>query len=186
MVGMNDIAARFHRLADAFEQTLASVPADGWERPSPCAGWTARDVVGHVVEVHGMMLKPLDRTLTAAPAVTDDPMAAYRAASADVAAVVDDPALQAFEYDGYFGKTTVGATIDQFLALDLVVHRWDLASATGQRTTIDPDDIARIRRDVESFGEAARSAQVFGEPVAVGPDATDEQRLLAFLGRTPA
>ncbi len=27
---------------------MAGVPRDGWDAPSPCAGWTARDVAGHV------------------------------------------------------------------------------------------------------------------------------------------
>lgn len=182
---MTDIASRFHRLSDAFEQTLAAVPDDAWERPSPCAGWSARDVVGHVVDVHGMMLRPVGRELSAAPSVAEDPLEAYRSARRDVAAVMDDAELRGTEYDGYFGRTTVGATIDHFLGLDLVVHRWDLATATGQTATMDPADVERIRRDVESFGDAARSDQVFGPALEVGEQASPEERLLAFLGRTP-
>lgn len=185
MVGMNDTAARFHRLSAAFERTLAAVPDDAWDLPSPCAGWTARDVVGHMVDVHGMMLKPLDRTLVDVPPVASDPLGAFRAANAQVAAVVDDPSTAGTAYDGYFGPTTVGATIDQFLALDLVVHRWDLGRATGQQVEIDREDMERIRRDVENLGDTARQANVFGAPVDVGPDASEQDRFIAFLGRDP-
>ena len=179
------IAARFHRLSDAFERTVAAVPADAWDQPSPCVGWTARDVVGHIVDVHGMMLKPLGRTLEPGPTVMQDPLAAFRTAAAQVAAVVDDPATCATAYDGYFGPTTVGATIDTFLAMDLIVHRWDLARATGQEATIEDAEIARVRRDVAGLGDAVRQANVFGPIVEVPADASEQDRFLALLGRDP-
>jgi hypothetical protein len=76
----------------------------------------ARDVVRHVVDVHQMMLRPLDRTLSPAPSVDDDPLGAFQAARADVASVLDDPALAKTEYDGQFGRSVVEQTIDGFLA----------------------------------------------------------------------
>ena len=54
--------------------------------------------------------------------------------SEHVAAVLDrvgDDVLHA-EYDGYFGRTTVGATLADFYGFDMVVHRWDLARALGR------------------------------------------------------
>jgi len=194
MVGMNApvtpadlaaIATRFHRLSAAFERTVAAVPADAWEHASPCAGWTARDVVGHVVDVHGMMLKPLGRTLAPGPTVAEDPLASFRAASAQVAAVVDDPATCATPYDGYFGPTTVGATIDRFMGLDLIVHRWDLARATGQDASIDAHDMDRVRSDVAALGDSVRQGGVFGPAVDVPEHASEQDRFLALLGRDP-
>lgn len=35
----------YQRLADAF----AEVPADRWDTPTPCEGWTVRDIAGHMV-----------------------------------------------------------------------------------------------------------------------------------------
>ena len=37
--------ASYERLADGF----AAVPADGWDAPTPCTGWSVRDLAGHVV-----------------------------------------------------------------------------------------------------------------------------------------
>ncbi len=34
-----------------------------WDSPSPCEEWTARDVVGHVVETQGMFLGLVGREL---------------------------------------------------------------------------------------------------------------------------
>ncbi|HMQ25825.1 MAG TPA: maleylpyruvate isomerase N-terminal domain-containing protein [Acidimicrobiales bacterium] len=47
---MSEIADRYRRLADAFTAKVAAVPDDGWDVPTPCEDWTARDLVGHVVE----------------------------------------------------------------------------------------------------------------------------------------
>ena len=44
-------------LADEREQLvrdLAEIPVTDWDRPSLCAGWAVRDVVGHLLRVEGM------------------------------------------------------------------------------------------------------------------------------------
>ncbi|MBA3984593.1 MAG: maleylpyruvate isomerase N-terminal domain-containing protein, partial [Acidimicrobiia bacterium] len=111
---MSDIADRYRTLADAFERKIAAVDSEQWSNQSPCEAWTARSVVDHVVDVHGMMLGQIDRGLSPAP-VDDSPMAAFQSARADVETVLDDPALSHTEYDGAFGRTNIAATIDQFL-----------------------------------------------------------------------
>ena len=47
---MAEIADRYRRAAGGFSQRVNEVPADGWDRPAPCEGWVARDVVRHLVE----------------------------------------------------------------------------------------------------------------------------------------
>jgi uncharacterized protein (TIGR03083 family) len=37
------------RALDGFEAMLAGVAPDHWDAPSPCAGWSATDVAGHVI-----------------------------------------------------------------------------------------------------------------------------------------
>ena len=182
---MNGIAERISRLSDRFESLIANVEPGDWANQSPCEEWMARDVVRHVVDVHQMMLRPLDRSLSPAPSVDDDPRGAFRAARADVAAVLEDPTLAMTEYDGQFGRSVVGETIDGFLGFDLVVHGWDLAKATGQAMTIEPNEIARIRAQVDGLGDALRSPGVCKQPIEIPDDASDEDKLLAVLGRDP-
>ena len=182
---MTAIAERISHLSDRFESLIANVAPDDWANQSPCAEWTARDVVRHVVDVHQMMLRPLERTLRPAPSVDDDPLGAFQAARADIAGVLDDPDLAKTEYDGFFGRSVVEQTIDGFLGFDLVVHGWDLATATGQPMTIEADEIARIRAQVDGLGDALRSPGVCTDPVEVPEDASEQDKLLAFLGRDP-
>ena len=44
-----DTMAAYRRAQDCFDAVIAAVPADKWDAPSACAGWTVRDVAGHVI-----------------------------------------------------------------------------------------------------------------------------------------
>ena len=180
---MTEIADRYRELADAFQDKIEHVAPAQWTNPSPCEGWDARGVVQHVIDVHGMMLGPLDRTLSPAPSADDDAVGAFIAARADVEAVLDDPTLAGTEYDGALGRTQVGQTIDRFLGFDLVVHGWDLARATGQDDAIDPRDVERLQAQVDAMGDVMRQNGVIADPVEPAPDASAQDRLLNALGR---
>ncbi|MET0458270.1 MAG: TIGR03086 family metal-binding protein [Ilumatobacteraceae bacterium] len=182
---MTEIADRYRELADAFQDKVGRVQPEQWTNPSPCEEWDARGVVGHVIDVHGMMLGPLDRQLSPAPPVAEDPAGAFAAARADVEAVLDDPELAGTEYDGAFGRTRVDQTIDGFLGFDLVVHGWDLARATGQDDTIAPDRVEAIWGMAQGLGDNLRRPGVCGPAVVVADDAPLQDRLLGLLGRDP-
>lgn len=98
------IAHRYRRRADAFEATVAAVDDDGWDRPSPCPEWNARDVVRHIVDMHHVMLRSYGRQPTAAD-VDADPLGAFRAARADVEAILEDPVLAGQETESPAGTT---------------------------------------------------------------------------------
>jgi uncharacterized protein (TIGR03086 family) len=183
---MTAIADRYRALADAFEAKISAVRAGDWSNPSPCAEWTARDVVAHVIDVHGMMLRPLDIALGEGPSAHHDPLGAFRAARAELERVLDDPALADTEYDGAFGRTKVSATVDQFLGFDLVVHGWDLARATGQDETIPAAEVDRVLGFIDRLGTATmRENGVTGPEIPVAEGAPAQDRMLGLLGRQP-
>jgi uncharacterized protein (TIGR03086 family) len=143
-------------------------------------------VVRHIVFMHGVMLRPSGQHLSPAPTVDDDPLAAFRAARADVEAVLADPARSAAEAGGHFGPMTVEQMIDTVVSMDMVLHGWDLAKATGQDATIDPDELARAWASLPSVDEAVlRSPGVLGPIVLIPEDAPLQDRFLGFLGRDP-
>ena len=189
---LDAIIDRYRRRADRFEATVSAVPSDRWTSPSPCAGWTARDVVGHVIDMHGVMLRPLDRERSPAPTLTADPLGAFRAARADVEGLLADPAIAMSVQDTPMGPMTVAEHVDGVPSDDLVVHTWDLARATGLDDTIDPDELERMWPSVQSIPEEMRipghfgpGIVVFGPAVAVPPDAPLQHRVLGALGRDP-
>jgi uncharacterized protein (TIGR03086 family) len=193
----DSIAGRYRVRADAFERKVAAVRPNQWDNPSPCTAWTSRDVVGHIVEMHGVMLRPLDRTLGPAPALADDPLGAFRAARADVEALLHDPAQAGIEIDAPMGRMTVEQHVDQVPSIDMVLHGWDLARATGQDDTVDPAEVealwsamsaipAEVMEKLRTPGAFGPGVEVFGPEVTVPEDASLQDRLLGLIGRDPA
>lgn len=179
-------ADRFRRLATTFSATVDAVPAGAWDSPSPCEEWSARDVVRHMVDSYASVLGRAGLDLPPGPSVDEDPPAAWAHARDAVQAILDDPALAASEYDAFGGRAKVEETFGSFMCVDLVVHRWDLARATGLDDAIPADDIAFARAFSERMGEMARTSGAFGPEVPVSEGADEQTRLLAFLGRSSA
>jgi uncharacterized protein (TIGR03086 family) len=182
---MGEIAERYRRLSQAFADKVAAVPSQAWDKPSPCDGWTAADVVDHVVTTQGMFLGFVGESAPEGPAVADDPMGAWDTARAAVQARLDDPDLATAEFDGFTGRSTFEAAVGRFLCMDLVVHGWDLARAVGLDETIEPADIARVHEQAVEFGDNLRGPRAFGPALPEPPGASAQDRLLAFLGRRP-
>ena len=180
---MTDTAERYRRLSADLTATLEAVPPDGWSAPTPCQGWSALDLARHLVETSALFLGFIGVAPPTGPPVEHDPVAAWAAARDAVQAALDDPATATQEFAGYAGPTTFETSVDRFLNLDLVVHRWDLARAAGLEVRLDPDDVSRVHEQARSFGDALRSEGVCGPEVEPPADADDQTRMLAFLGR---
>ncbi|MER5961886.1 TIGR03086 family metal-binding protein [Streptomyces sp. NPDC002057] len=76
-------------------------------------------------------------------------------------------------------------TVGSMVLLDLTVHAWDLARATGRSYEADPAVVAGLVEEVERMAPMARKMNVFGEAVEPPGDATVFERLLATTGRDP-
>lgn len=164
--------------ADRFTATVAATT--DWSAPSPCADWTAADVVDHVVDTERDFLGRHDLDVGDRPSGT--PPEVWAAHLSTVRRAVTDD-VRAREFDGFFGRTTIGATLDDFYGFDLVVHGWDLASAGGRPTTFTDADMDAMEKAFVGFGEHAYDDGVFKQPVDVPEDADRQTKLLARMGR---
>jgi len=180
---MTETADRYRQNAARLSAAVDAVPTDGWESDSPCEGWTARQVLQHVVESEHGFLARFDR----APEVEGDPVRDWPVVRDAVQAALDDPDVAGTEYDGMFGRTTLAATVDDFLSPDVLVHTWDIARATGlpQHEDLPEDEVRRVHGRLASLGPALRSPGVFGPEVEVPADASEQDRFLGFIGRRP-
>jgi uncharacterized protein (TIGR03086 family) len=77
------------------------------------------------------------------------------------------------------------SAVAQMLMLDLTVHSWDLAIATGQPHHPDPEVADVLYRTFSEMAPVARQTGAFGEAVTVPDDASTFERLLGVSGRDP-
>jgi uncharacterized protein (TIGR03086 family) len=158
-----------------------------WSAPAPVAGWTARDVVEHLVTWLPGFLAAGGVALPAGPPVADDPVGAWRAHAAAVQALLDDPdtAGRPFTHP-VAGGGPLGEVIDTFYTADVFMHTWDLARATGQDDRLDPRFCAALLAGMEPIDEVLRASGQYGPKVPVPDDADVQTRMLGFIGRDPS
>lgn len=180
---MNATATKYQQAERPLTAVVDAVPAQAWTSPSPCEGWSARDVLAHVIETQRDFLSGHGIDLGAVPDVTADPAAAWRGHSKRVAGAIADDSLMATAFDGHFGPTTVGATLEQFYVWDMLVHRWDIARSVGADAGLSDAEVDRIDRGADNFGEALHMDGVCKPSVEAPSNADRATRLLAKLGR---
>ncbi len=189
---MSDILDRYHHIADGFSARAAAVPPtdERWEAAAPCAGWTARDVVRHLIEANGIFFGLVDHDPGEPTcSIDDDPGGAWEESRAAMEAALGDASVAGREFDGMFGRTVWAESIDRFLTDDALVHTWDLARAMGLDEQLDPGDVHRMYEELtgrdRAMQDAMRRPDVYGPPIELPPGGTEQDRLLAFTGRDP-
>jgi uncharacterized protein (TIGR03086 family) len=123
--------------------------------------WAAELAAGGTIEAVGSRL---DGDL-----LGDDPAAAYAASASAAAAVFRRPgaldAPCAVSYGPVPGSVYAGHRF-----LDVLVHGWDLAVATGQDYALDPDLMQACTKIIEPQLDGFRSAGALAPEVAVPAD----------------
>ncbi|MGY1829645.1 TIGR03086 family metal-binding protein [Geodermatophilus sp. SYSU D01180] len=183
---MADTAERWARLADDLGRRVDGVPPGRWDDPAPCEGWVARDVVRHLVEwMPALYFPAVDRPVPALPSVDEDPAGAWRAADAAIRDLLADPDLARRPTSTRAGDMPLEDLVAMTGLMDLLVHAWDLARATGQDETLDREEASAFLAGIEPWDAALRGSGHYGPRVPVPDDADDQTKLLAFTGRRP-
>ena len=187
---MSEIAERYRRVAGTFTQRVNEMRPDAWERPAPCEGWVARDVVRHLVEWFPAFLAaaggPPLPSGPSGPSVDEDPVAAWTALSAAVQRLLDDPEASATTISHpRAGEHRLDDAVATFFLGDVLIHTWDLARAGGLDETLDAQLVHDMLVGMEPLDDVLRTSGQYGPRVPVPADADEQTRLIAFTGRRP-
>ena len=173
----------------ATRRYVAGVGANQWKGPTPCEGWDVRELVNHIVSgnfwagalARGKTIGDVGDRLDG-DILGDDPTAAYdesaRAASEAFHAPGAMEAPCAVSYGPVPGEVYCGHRF-----IDVLIHGWDVASSTGQDTTLDPELVEACVEVLEPQLDMLVGSGMFGTPLEVPEDASRQTRLLAMLGR---
>lgn len=174
----------------ALNDVARNVRPDQMANATPCAEFSVRDVFNHMIGGAGFFAAQFrgEEPSEAPPEGTD--LAGDDPAATLITAI--DALAGAVRAEGALHRTVVapfgaapGDVVARFLALDGMVHTWDLATATGQ--DYDPPDEVVV--EVLAFAREAISPEMrgggaFEAEVPAPAGATPLQQLVAFTGRT--
>ena len=179
---------------------LADVTHEQLSLPTPCSGWTLDQLVAHMTVQHLGFAASARGMVThrdfwdpgrVAADVAADPVGVYTTAAQDALdAFADGGVLQRpFALPEFGDETTVPGSVALAMHfVDYVAHGWDVARTLARPFTL-PDDVSgaalAIALGVPDDESRHGAHAVFGPAVRPADGATDLDRFLAHLGRTP-
>ena len=170
---------------------VAAVRPEDLERPTACAEWNVRDVLGHLVATVRQAERVGRGARTSAAGIArlerrDRWAPTFAAAARKARAAWADGAAPPTEVRVPWGLVPTPVALAGFV-LEVVAHTHDVAAGIGRTDLLDERLGNAALGIAERFLPAALrgSGAVFAEPVAVPATAGSYERLAAFLGRAP-
>jgi uncharacterized protein (TIGR03086 family) len=172
---------------DEMRRAIARSLPDKMDLPTPCEGWTVRNVINHVVTGN---LRTLAWTHNGSGPpneddhLRDDPLAAFDASFDQVRSRLEYLSVRDVSVQTPFAVLSADELIEMRCS-ELIVHAWDVARATGQPTDFAPElcershAMARVKLEGRD-----RTESPFGpeQPPLAGASTAD--RLAAYFGRS--
>lgn len=177
--GLDPIVAAEAALA-SLQPVLRGVTDADLRKPTPCADLDCGELAEHLIislaqlgaMAGGTVTDPAEGGLENRVSVTaDQVIAAWR--RIDMDGTVPGPAGEM--------PAAFGASI---LPVELLLHGWDLAQASGQQVRVSDEVVAYVATLAEKIVPGARGRS-FADEVAAAPHASPLERLAAYSGRTP-
>jgi uncharacterized protein (TIGR03086 family) len=186
---MTTVANWHARALDATGRVVVAIAPGSWQTTTPCSGWDVRDLVNHLVSGNlwaaelgaGATIEEVGDRLDG-DLLGSDPAAAYAASARAASEVFGRPGVLdrpcAVSYGPVPGSVYAGHRF-----IDVLIHGWDLATASGQDATLDADLIRACGQICAPQIDALRASGAFGPGIPVAPGSSAQTRLLAELGR---
>ena len=179
-----------HRKAlDATGRIVHRIDSAQLSASTPCDEYDVRALLTHIVSGN-LWVEPLVAGKTIeevgdqfdGDVLGDDPSAAYDASARIAGDAFARPGAMeapvAVSYGPVPGEVYAGHRI-----IDVVIHGWDLAVASGQDATLDPALVETCWEIVRPQQDLLQGSGAFGTEIEVPDDSDSQTRLLAVLGR---
>jgi uncharacterized protein (TIGR03086 family) len=160
--------------------------------PTPCTEWDLRTLLNHTIlwtaysaERRALGEKVPDEMMSRDFAAEPGYAAEYAAQLDKAVAAWSDPAIWERDLD-VMGSAMPAADVAAMLIMEMVLHGWDVAKASGQDYACRDDVAAAVHQAVAASAEMFRQYQGFAEAVPVPDSASLLDRALALSGRDPA
>ncbi len=167
------------------------VPEGTLDAPTPCHDWDLRTLLNHTIlwtsysaerRAHGESVAEdlMTKDFAAEPGFRED---YARQIGRAVRAWADQKAWEGEL--GVMGDATPAADVGAMLIMEMVLHGWDLAKATGQEYACDDAVAGAVLDTVTAQAELFRKYRGFADAVEAPDGATTFDRALSLSGRDP-
>ncbi len=180
---MSQAQEQYRQTAEAFDTRVLAAPADKWDAQSPCAEWTARDVVAHIVDNHRRLIAEVGGAESKPMTADEDPKEAWTSVYTTMRELTSDPEVMARSVEGPIGPMPLEQMIPQFMCMDILVHTWDLARAVGGDERLDEQSVRGSYEALKPVDAMIRQPNVFGPKLDPPAEADLQTEFLYFLGR---
>ena len=168
---------------------VAAVRADQLGASTPCTEWDVQALINHNIKVTQFFSDILTGASGVNPMEVNVPLpsegaaGAFEAATSGLLAAAKATDLEKV-IEAPFGSMPAGRLMMIPFA-DMLIHRWDLAKATGQDTSLDSGLAEACYQVLQHVLEGGRDPNNFAAPITVPDSASIQDRLLGFSGRQP-
>lgn len=172
----------FQRASRRAAAVMAGVRPEQLSGSTPCSEWTVQQLMDHMVGGTDYLSASLDGTPPhprSGATVAD-----YRTGISQVLTglqapgALDRTCLSPLNFEWSVGQAVAGTFMDH------LIHTWDLATATGQEASLDPELVeACTVMFLPAMPEMGRASGLVGPAVEVAAGASPQVRLLGAMGR---
>ena len=186
---MANIAQLHRRALEETRSVVADIDRAQWADATPCHGWDVQALLNHLVSGNlwaaelgsGRTIEEVGDRLDG-DVLGDDALAAYDTSAIAAAATFEAPGALDAPCAVSYGPVP-GAVYAGHRFIDVLIHGWDLAAATGQDATLDPELVDAAYSLLQDQADMVRASGMFGEDILVPDEVGPQTRLLAFIGR---
>jgi uncharacterized protein (TIGR03086 family) len=177
-----DPRTQFETIGPLLNGLVGTLDDSQLDAPTPCAEFAVRDVLGHMIGGATMFAAAFRGNEP--PAVPEgDVIAVFPVAMGELGAAIHSEGAMERTVQAPFGAVP-GDSFARFVALDGLVHGWDIATATGQAYDPPEDLVAEIDAFArQAIAPGMRDGDTFAAEVTPPAGSSTLVRLVAFTGR---
>lgn len=180
----DDPVVLFEQATERAATVMAGVSAEQLSSPTPCADWDVQQLIDHMVGGTDYLVAALAGE--APPERSGRSVEDYNLGLVKLRVGLrapgglDQMCMSPLGFEWPVAHAVAGTF------MDALIHTWDLAAATGQDTSLDPELVeACIAMFLPDMPERGRASGLVGPAITMPDDAPAQDRLLAAMGRRP-
>jgi len=186
-----NLSAEMAAAAAEAARVVGGVPEGSLQTPTPCGDWDLRTLLNHTIlwtsysaerRAHGESVAEdlMNKDFTADAGFRED----YARQIGKAVDAWNNPEAWAGTRN-VMGNATPAADVGAMLLMEMALHGWDVATATGQEFNADDKTAAALADIVQAQAELFRKYQGFADAIDPPRNATAFERALTLSGRDP-